>query len=183
MGGSDMARKIYSLLAVFVVLLIMRGCSINFAGHTNWVGDKVPNGQIILVRKGASSYGAFIPTSQRMGPDRVKFAWYYREDGKGTFKPTQSAQYKTGTGVGVPDGSVPWLMVRFGPFSVGWSGHQDGEGSLYYSRIEGQAVLPDDVRICVTAETDIRKIDAADPKWVYKGSPTDPGIHGGTSRP
>jgi hypothetical protein len=166
---------------MLLLVLYVAGCTLG--PRYNSVSTKVHDGQIVLLRKGAGTYGAFIPKSQRMSPEQVKFAWYYREDGKGTFPPSQAGQYKTGTGVGVPDGSVPYMMARFGPFSLGWSGHEDGEGGLYYSHFGGETVAPDDVRICVTGETDIRKIDATDPKWIYKGSPTDPGIHGGIKRP
>jgi hypothetical protein len=66
----------------------------------------------------------------------------------------------------------------FGPFSIGWSGHTDGEGYIYYEHFAGEKIEPDCVRVCVTGERDITKIDAADPKWLYKGSPSDSGVRG-----
>jgi len=167
------------LITMTVLALLTSGC--RFGGRDNAVSTMVDDGQIVLVRQGANTYGAMVAAKQRMSPDRLEFKWYYRTDGKGTFKRSEAGVYGSGTGTGVPESSVPYLMARFGPFSAGWSGHTDGQGYLYYTRFEGEAVSSSDTRICVTNETDIEKIDATDHRWIYRGSPTDIGVPGGVN--
>ncbi len=136
------------------------------------VEPPISDGTIVLVRKGAA-YGAFIPRNQKMTPETVEYDWYYRTDGKGTFKAAESPSFKSGKGGGVE--GVGILDIKFGPFSIWWTGHTTGKGFIYYDRSPDQRVRPDGLRICVTGETDMETIDATDSKWVYKGSPSDPG--------
>lgn len=168
-----MMCKAWILMLIFSTLLV-GGCTIG--PRKIAVNTPIHNGQIVLLRKGTNCYGVFIPIRQRMQPEQLQCTWYYRTDGKGTFKSSESAQYKSGSGGDGSDSATPYGELRFGPFSLGWSGNEDGQGYIYYSHFEGESVSPNDERICVTNETDIEKIDATDPKWVYKGSPTDPGI-------
>jgi len=167
-----MIRQKRLIIPLFIVLLVA-GCT---GPRQIAVETPIRSGQIVLLRKGAKNYGAFIPTSQSMVPEQLRFTWYYRTDGNGTFKPTETARYRSGSGPVGQDRSVPYNVAQFGPFSLGWSGHDDRQGYIYYRHFEGDVVSPDDDLICVTEETDITRIDATDPKWVYKGSPTDPGI-------
>lgn len=162
------------ILVLTLLAFSLVGC-VKFGGGSSSAG-LVRNKRIVLLRKGPNCYGAFIPTSQHIMPDKLKYRWYYRTDGKGTFKRSEAAEYKSGSGVGVDDSHVPWLMARFGELGVGWSCHQVGEGHVYYSKFSNDPVSLDDERICITKETNIEKIDATDPKWVYKASPADPGI-------
>jgi len=97
------------------------------------------------------------------GRDRLDYEWFYRTDGKGTFGKKEPNSFQAGKSSGD--------AIEFGPFRVSWS----CKGFLYYSRFPGAKVQPGDLKICVTNETDIEKIDAADKKWKYKGSPIDPG--------
>jgi len=166
------------LIPVVALLMGLVGCSIG--GGTQSVNAAIKNGQIILVRQGSSAYGLLVPKRQSAETEGVTFTWYYRTDGRGTFKSADHNHYRTGTGVGVHvRPGPPWLTAKFGPFAIGWSSAEDKVGYLYYARSEGEAVSPSDVRICVTKETDVQKVDAASPRWLYKGSPDDSGIRGG----
>jgi len=177
------ARLVISLFAI----LLVAGCTIG--PRQSAVTTPIRNGQIVLLRKGSRNYGAFIPTSQHMVPEKLEFRWYYRTDGKGTFKPNEAAHFESGTGGCGSDSSVPYSdtitiinVAQFGPFSLGWSGIDDRQGYIYYGDFEHEAVSPNDELICVTEETDITRIDATSPRWVYKGSPTDPGIRANGQR-
>jgi len=153
--------------------LAINGCSIG--PKQCGVRPPVSDGVVVLAKRG-KSYGALIPRKQRLLPDSLEYEWYYRSDGKGTFRLQERGSFRQGVGRGIPDRSKPGLAIRFGPFFIGWSGHTDGEGFLYYDRCAGERVSPDDLRLCVTKETDIQRIDATDPKWLYKASPVDPGV-------
>jgi hypothetical protein len=142
---------------------------------TNATQDAVRDGAVVLVKKG-NCYGAFIPRGQHVRPEGLAFGWYYRTDGKGVFTAMASTAVRSGRGSGIVVKGEVGQFIRFGPFSVPWSAHGDGEGYLYYQHYEGEKVAPGDQMLCVTNETDIAKIDATDPKWVYKGAPTDPGM-------
>jgi hypothetical protein len=127
----------------------------------------VSDGEIILVKQGAA-YGAIILRNQRADPkETVEYDWHYRTDGKGTFRSAESGTLQSGKGEGSP--------VEFGPFSLRWSGYGPGKGFIYYSLPSGPSG-PDDLRICVTAETDIEAIDASDVRWVYTASPNHPAV-------
>lgn len=132
------------------------------------VEPPVIDGEIVLLKRG-SAIGIIVPTRQTSEPERIAYDWYYRTDGGGTFRAQDAGKYRRGHVERAKE-------VRFGPFSVSWSVHSDGSGYLYYDKFGGSTVAPDDVRICVTHETDLERINAYDPRWVFKGSPTDPGI-------
>jgi hypothetical protein len=164
----------------------------------------VPNGTIVLLKKG-NTYGAFVPYNQQPSigvlpgrslppptpfrlakppkPLRLEYAWYYRSDGKGTFRGAERGRFDSGYAKKPKQKELPpWYLIGFGPFSVGWEGVAEGYGWLYYPRFSNQKVMPGDQLMCVTKETDISKINATDPKWIYKGSPTDLGIHADGSK-
>ena len=65
--------------------------------------------------------------------------------------------------------------IQFGPFDISWSGHQNGEGFIYYKHIAGDKVEPSDLHICVTDKRTLDGIDASAKEWIYKGSPSDEG--------
>ncbi len=147
-------------------------------GVSSGVDDPVGKDVVVLLRKG-DQYGAFTLTAQNQSAETVTYKWYYRSDGQGTFAATDE-YVQTGTASGPP--------IAFGPFSVGWSIHTSDSGWLYYDKMPGDKNSSDDLRICVTDQTDISKIDARDPTLIYKVSIIDAGIPGGsighdTSRP
>ncbi|MHB1001572.1 MAG: hypothetical protein ACYC27_20215 [Armatimonadota bacterium] len=151
------------ILVLLISIILLGGCT------RSAIESPVNNGDIVLVKKG-NIYGAFIPGNQEMEPETLDYDWYYRTDGKGTFRSSESSEFKHGNGKGAP--------IKFGAFTIGWSGNMKGKGFIYYKHENGGRVSPDDIRICVTGETDIEKIDAADGRWLYRASTTDRGVKG-----
>jgi hypothetical protein len=140
------------------------------------VHPPIPDRRIVLVKKG-TTLGAFILRNQNTAPDRLIFDWYYRNDGKGTFRPGEAKSFVMGKGSKTAIKYGPFNAVKFGSFNITWYGNSPGMGTLVYQRYPGEAISSDDTRICPTIETDITKVDAADNKWIYKGSSTDHGVH------
>jgi hypothetical protein len=176
--------RIVRLLVLTFLLVAVTGCAIHWQMHASHHKKKINHfsagllhrKQIVLLRKGPKCYGAFIAGDQISDPDNIEFKWYFRTDGKGSFKRSEMAKYKSGTGVLEGDDDVPWGVAHFGPFKMGWSGCQNGSGWIYYPKFPEETVLPNDVRICLTKERDLGKINATDLKWVYKAYSDDPGI-------
>jgi len=148
-----------------------RGCQHRWRwGVSAAAKPPVSDGTIILLKKGAT-FGACIIENQSMRPERVQYRWYFRSDGKGTFRNADAAAFHTGEGEAE--------RITFGPFDLGWSGHAPGSGYVYYSFFPGKHVEPSDQKMCITDVTDIEDIDATDSKWVYRASPSDPEDNGG----
>ncbi len=127
------------------------------------------DGKIVLLKKGIV-YGAVIVWNRSVGhslrTQEFEYKWWYRDDGKGTFREAESGTFRSGTGKG---GSP----IEFGPFSIMfWSGGP-GKSFIYYDHFAGDMISAKSLRICVTNETNIETIDATDEKWVYKSSPID----------
>jgi hypothetical protein len=167
-----------------LVLLVIAtlGIALLFKLGFLWIGRRdyganfpVPNNRIVLVKQGRN-YGALVLTDQSLNPVSVKYEWFYRDDGKGVFAGRNQSPVRHGVGNGISSHSFPGLVIEFGPCRVNWSAKDSGWGWIYYSRYAGEPIGSGDIRICVTGETDIGKINAADPKWLYKASPTDKGI-------
>ena len=137
---------------------------LNFA-----VEAPIIDGFVVLVRSG-DVYGAFVPFRQSSVPETLSYKWCYRSDGKGTFDSADS-QVHCGGGSGSP--------IEFGPFSIAWSGQTDGSGFIYYHKAPGFRIDKDDLRICVTEESDMHSVDACESKWIFKAAPGDHGIAGG----
>ncbi len=189
-----MRRRTSAFAVTAILALLVSGCSIigRFRSATSdealmreaerlspSTGSPVPDGRVILVKKG-NTLGALILRDQTVAGtgDSVRYNYYYRSDGKGAFSASEASRYKHGTGVVSKPESPPvrWLLIRFGPFAVRWSPHMTGSGWISYDHIRGERVAPGDLRISVTSETDINRVDAADSRWIYKGSPSDPGV-------
>lgn len=134
-------------------------------GINSGIHDPVPNGVVVLVRLGPN-YGAFVLDSQHMKPEEAHYTWCFRSDGNAMLD-LSDPSISRGTGRGA--------NISFGPFMIHWSIATKGKGWLYYPHAPGEPVRPDDLHICVTAQREIRNINAADPKWVYKASPSDSG--------
>lgn len=141
------------------------------------------DGRIVLAKKG-TALGAFVCRNQMMQPEGLIYDWYYRTDGKGTFRRSESGSFNKGFGTLSQHNQSgrPFKGLEFGPFSIGWSCPADGEGRLFYHHPDRETLTADSLRICITSETDIEKIDAADAKWLYKATPNDPGIRLGKPR-
>jgi len=138
------------------------------AGLSAGIEPPVKDGEIVLLKKG-NAIGVVIPRKQTTQPERISYDWCYRTDGGGTFHAQEGGKFRSGH-------VAQAKRVRFGPFSVSWSGHDDGSGYLYYDRFAGSPITPNDVRICVTHERDLERINAYDPRRLFKGSPSDPGM-------
>ena len=139
-------------------------------GISSAVPGPVPTGVIVLVRRVPPesqqvSYGAFILTSQTLDPEGVSYRWYLRSDGSGGLDPNDSA-VRSGEERGQDD-------VKFGPFKISWSGSAEGAGFIYYENFAHMPADRSTTYLCVTAERDLSKIDAADTKWLYKFSPAE----------
>lgn len=179
----ELAPKALSIL----VILAVSGCVGQKATyhstmnhHTRKISvaaDPAGLKSVILLRKGSRNYGVLIPLAfQGDDFETISYRWYYRTDGKGTFKRSDAARYKSGTGVVKYEGEFPWYTGRFGPFELGWSGRGNKSGWIYYPRLDERKASSDKVRICITEEKNLEKINATDRKWVYKGSVDDLGI-------
>jgi len=122
----------------------------------------IPDGILVLVKK-KNTYGAFILSQQSVWEEeKASYKWWYRTDGDGDL--THNSVI---TGSGACNASE---QIRFGPFIVRWSGNMAGKGWISYDYMPGEDVPDHGLRICVTGETSINGIDAADSKWKYKGS-------------
>lgn len=161
--------KIKLIIVCLIALLAVAGCT-EFGDSSAYLAP-IPDGNIILVKDG-NTYGAFILKNQRMDPETTDFTWYLRSDGKGSLDPADKA---------VSSGSVSKTkqLIEFGSFQVEWSVSTNGSGYIYYPNVSG-GIGVSGLRnrpwlLCVTPETDITKIDATDPKWVFKGSSNERG--------
>ena len=145
-------------------------------GVSRFAEPPITDGRIMLVKRGRA-LDALILRNQKLQPAHTDFVWYYRNDGKGTFRKRDVGLFRTGSG---SSRSKARLMeqLKFGPFSVVWCSTEDGKGMVAYAELPGGAMTTGDTLICPTTETDIEKIDATDPKWVYRASVGDPGRSG-----
>ncbi len=162
-----------AMVTVVVVTTVLVGSEA--AGVSSAIESPVPNGEVVLLVKG-KAIGALILTTQSVTPERVSYTWHYRTDGGGTFHAAEAGRFQSGQ-------AKDATRISFGPFSVGWSAHDDHSGYLYYPRMPGEPVTADDVRICVTRERDLEQIDAFDPKWIFRASSSDPGRRLGRGGP
>ena len=111
------------------------------------------------------NYGAFILTNQTFDPERVRYRWQYRSDGSGVLDPTDAA---------VRSGEArDRTRLDFGPFKISWSASAEGAGYVYHDNFAHVPAQKNTTYICVTTEKDVRGVNAADPKWVYKFSPAE----------
>lgn len=161
--------KIKLIIACLIALLSVTGC-MEFGGSSAYPAP-IPDGHIVLVKEG-KTYGAFILNNQQMDPETTDFTWYLRSDGKGTF-------YTDDEAVSRGSASNAKNTINFETFQVEWSVRTNGSGYIYYPNSSGGigASGPNSrpLLLCVTSETDITKIDATDPKWVFKGSSNEIG--------
>lgn len=142
-------------------------------------GRGVPDDFAILVRQG-NTFGLFIPRNQFKNGEAADCDWYYRTDGLGRFS-TDDPHVKSGrssTGLYVSGGGS--LEIKFGPFTIPWSGNGPGWGYVYfdYNPDPPDRSAPDVLRICSTDIKSVRLIDARDAKWIYKSHRHDDGIRG-----
>lgn len=143
-------------------------------------GRGVPDDFVILVRQ-ANTFGCFIPRNQCKKGESVEYDWYYRTDGVGRFD-ARDPQVQSGHGFAGPyiTGSGTSVTIKFGPFTIPWSGNERGWGYIYYDYNpdppDGSA--PDVLRICSTDTKSVNLISARDDRWIYKSCRKDPGLAG-----
>ncbi|WP_425395752.1 hypothetical protein [Aeoliella sp.] len=138
----------------------------------------IPDGFVVLVRKG-DVFGCFVPLEQGVKGESLKYKWYYRTDGSGVLDPSSSAVETGESFVGPYQTGGESLKVAFGPFSMGWSGHEQGWGYLYYDpqSLDEDRTTPT-VAICATDQRVVDYLDARDSRWIYKHHPDDAGVAG-----
>ena len=119
----------------------------------------IPDGVIVLVRKG-DNVGAFVPTAQTLNPEQINYEWYYRTDGKPRLDVADPA-VSSGRATAAWQSGQPLARVQFGPFSIKWSGSDNGWGWLYYD------VADDPQQLCVTGRQTFVGVNPSDPKWVF----------------
>ncbi len=169
-------RSRRELLGAAIAVVCVALAAVLIASYTNSrrtgvsaaVKPPVEDGEVVLLARG-NAIAAVILTQQTLEPERVSYDWFYRTDGGSTFRVQDAGRFLSGQ---VSDAT----KIGFGPFSLGWSGHSDGSGYLYYEHFPGYPIAKDDTRICVTHRRDLERIDAFDPRWLFKASPSDPGI-------
>ncbi len=152
-----------------------------FPRHGGWIdpkiiGTEVPivDKNIVLLKKG-KAYGALIFNNQNSDNNGSLYdcTFYYREDGQGTFsKKDVNTHWK--------EFKLPLEyknnLLSFGPFNIRYYPSIRGTGAIiynYHSRVPIKEIKPDALRICITEERDISKIDATNKKWNYLASPVD----------
>jgi hypothetical protein len=141
-------------------------------GQPSGVEDPIYDGHIILVFC-EGTFGAFVPIAQ--SSNSMKYDWYFRTDGQATFDPADPA-VQVGSGeINVAEGTTGG-HVSFGPFSMFWSECEAGRGWLYYDALAGGRIEPSDVRICLTGETDVSRINGVESEWIYRAFPGDAGL-------
>lgn len=142
-------------------------------GVNDFAEPPIADGRIILVKRG-KNLGALILRNQQVRPTHADFTWYCRTDGKGTFRKCDAGLFQTSHGSSGRNTS-PVQDFSFGPFSVKWSATDAGKGVVAYPKYPEGAMSTSNTLICPTNETDIEKIDATDPKWLYKAYVDDKG--------
>lgn len=157
-----------SVIVIAIMLLFKFGYI--WVGIRHYADNKpVRDGTVVLVKQNGV-YGAFRIKEQKLSTtDEVKYEWFYRSDGGGEFT---GSNVKHGVASGIPSRTIPGKVIIFGPFSINWSGKDNGWGWIYYDRYAGEKVQKNDIGLCIAGNVDVRKVNAADPKWVYKSSPT-----------
>lgn len=138
----------------------------------------IEDGVVVLVTDGFRC-GAFALREQRQEQQRPgafrdagAYDWWLRRDGFGRLDPEDTAVDRGHGALGGGDASEE---VRFGAIYVHWgAASPSGAGHLSF-RGEYLAFSDVDYYLCVTDRTDLRGLDAQDPKWVYKHSADDPG--------
>lgn len=149
------------LIFLIAVVLVGAGCKDPRRGQSNANETPVPDGQIILLKR-KNEVAAFVLRNQQASPEQTDFQWYYRSDGKGTFTSDPA----------VTNGYVSnATRVAFTTFGVDWSINQTGVGWIYFSQSPTDIGKAADFLMCVTAETNLAKIDANDGSWNYRARP------------
>jgi hypothetical protein len=120
--------------------------------------------EVLLLRQG-NAFGAFIPRVQNRRGEVVEYNWYYRTDGKGTLDPSDPA-VQHGNAVGTRP--TTGINVKFGPFTLQWSGCDKGWGWIYYhpSGASDPNVKPTR-HFCLAGDANLDDIDAASPRHIY----------------
>src|SRR5579863_4765749 len=73
------------MAAVTLALMVAFGCRNPGRGQSNANESPVPDGHIVLLKR-KNEVAAFILMNQKGIPERTDYYWYYRSDGKGTFR-------------------------------------------------------------------------------------------------
>ena len=117
-----------------------------------------------MVKKG-DRYGAFILVGQSIKDQTTHYHWCYGTSGNGVFDANDPAVESSRRlrRLGTQEGAV-----AFGPFELEWSGDSKGLGYIYYAKMPGDEVRPDDLAICVTEENSFENIRPDDAKWKYR---------------
>ncbi len=130
--------------------------------------DVVRNGQVVLVQQGRA-LGAFV--TERHDTNSVRYRWCYRTDGRGHLDSTDSevrAGTSTTTRTAATLESKGSTFITFGPFKIKWGRAHNHWGWVSYNR--GTTM-----RMCVTNESRIDRLNALDPAWRYKLTGYDKG--------
>ncbi len=161
----NLQHLVYGWRVLLVLALVWVGggaCKDHRSGQTSANEAPVPDGQIVLLRRG-NEMAAFILRNQTSQPERTDYTWYYRADGKGTF-PVKDPAVMTGT---VTNAS----QIAFATFSVEWSINGNGRGWVYFSAGPTDLQKKTDYAMCVTTETNLASLDAKDRHWDYRSRP------------
>jgi hypothetical protein len=135
-------------------------------------GVPIADGRVVLVRRQlrldepAFAYGAFILENQFLRErESMGYRWLLRTDGGSVLDPADAR---------VSQGSAAdRSRIAFGPFRIPWSAAGAGNGFVYYPRSPGAARSSLDWEMCLTDLTSFARLDAADPRFVYRTSPVD----------
>lgn len=151
--------------------IVLTGCDRFMHIHQSKAYESpVPDGVIILVRQGAKR-GAFILSNQRTTPETADVQWFSRSDAGGKLVPTDPS-VATGKAKVATRKANGAKEIIFPGFAIEWGIHSDGEGWVYFSVLPTDIKSPPKYEMCITGETDMTRIDANDPKWVYRGRPS-----------
>lgn len=153
---------IRAFFACALVLPVL-GCRDPNIGQSSANEAPVADGQVVLVRSG-NEVGAFVLKNQQFGPEVTDYLWFLRTDGGGSFK-NGDAAVKTGY-------VAKATKINFGNFTVGWSGHSNQSGWVYFSKGPADLKKQAAFEMCVTTATNVYAVDASDSRWRYRERPS-----------
>lgn len=150
-------------------LLFLQSCDPH-KGQSSAYEQPLVDGSVVLLRRNNERAAIIITnqsphfTEKRAAPGSLKYTWYYRSDGKGTFSGDD-----TNVSSGVVENAT---SISFASLSIDWSAHSAGQGWIYYSRLPTKLGTGADFQMCVVGPTNVSFLNANDPIWEYRSRPS-----------
>jgi hypothetical protein len=136
-------------------------------GASSVLPDPVPVGRLVFVSRPPFLVGFILRHVVPEGLGSCDYDWAYREDGGTSLDPSDPA---VRTGWTADSRHLDVTGVR-----LDWDATSPSDVCLHYARQAGESLANQDPRICVTTLDSFAKAEAVDPRWVFRGSPSDEG--------